>query len=180
MHFRNFLCHFSNISTSFCFFKWTNQNWWINQIKLASQSVQRSTCDRHNKDNNINSCFWKQKISWLFKESRNVFYKRHMKGKNVFLHWILLHTSENQTFQRAERFVMTHFIQNGLYERYSFISKVNKILKLNILKSLLAIGYWSRDKGGTGWACPSMSICLLLFLLFFIYITIIAHIILYK
>ena len=70
--------------------------------------------------------------------------------KDVFLHWILLHTSENQTFQRAERFVMTHFIQNGLYERYSFISKVNKILKLNILKSLLAIGYWSRDKGGTG------------------------------
>ena len=170
MHFRNFLCHFSNISTSFCFFKWTNQNWWINQIKLANQSVQRSTCDRHNKDNNINSCFWKQKISWLFKESRNVFYKRHMKGKNVFLHWILLHTSENQTFQRAERFVMTHFIQNGLSERYSFISKVNKILKLNILKSLLAIGYWCRDKGGTGWVCPSMSICLLLFLLFFFYL----------
>ena len=45
---------------------------------------------------------------------------------------------------------MTHFIQNGLSERYSFISKVNKILKLNILKSLLAIGYWCRDKGGTG------------------------------
>ena len=63
-------------------------------VKLANQSIQWRTRYRSGKDKN-NYHFWKQKLSWCEK----------------LLKWILQNISENQTFQRTEKFNMANFYE---------------------------------------------------------------------
>ena len=53
----------NNVSTNWCLFKWTNRNWWINQIsQLIKLANQKRTHDRNNKhcvkSVQIRSFFW--------------------------------------------------------------------------------------------------------------------------
>ena len=64
------------------------------------------------------------------------------KKKRTLLQWILQNILENQKFQSAEKFIE----MKGIV----ILVKVDEMY--NILKSLLATGYWSRDEGGIGWS----------------------------
>ena len=61
-----------------------------------------------------------------------------MKEEKDIVQWILQNILENQAFQRTAKFI----------EMKGIVILVKVDETNNILKSMLATGYWSRDEGG--------------------------------
>ena len=77
------------------------------------------------------------------------FKKRHMKGEKHIAEWILQNILENRTFHRKAKFIMADFYTLDFMEGIILV-KTDEMY--NILKSLLATRYWSRDEGGIKWS----------------------------
>ena len=61
------------------------------------------------------------------------------------LQWIFQNILENQAFQRTAKFIETKNIVVLVKVLEKIFVKIDEMY--NILKSLLATGYWSRDEG---------------------------------
>ena len=70
--------------------------------------------------------------------------------KNRFLQWILQNFLKSQTFHRKAMFIMADYYTVDVTEFIVISVKVDEMY--SILKILLAIRYWLRDKGGIGWS----------------------------
>ena len=70
-------------------------------------------------------------------------FKKHIrKRKKTLFQWILKNILQNQAFQKTAKFVQV--------KGTVILVKVDETY--NILKRLLATGYWSRHEGGIGWS----------------------------
>ena len=93
------------------------------------------------------------------------FKKKTWKVKNTLLQGTLQNILENRTFWRTRKFITTDFYKMDLMK--GIVILVKKDETYNILKSLLATRYCSRNERGIGWSkfllepASSMFICLL-------------------
>ena len=76
-------------------------------------------------------------------------FKTRWKKKKTLLQWIFQNILENQAFQRTAKFIETKNIVVLVKVLEKIFVKIDEMY--NILKSLLATGYWSRDEG-LGWS----------------------------
>ena len=98
-------------------------------IKLSNHSIQRHTFHRINKDNN-NSCFWKQKISWLLAEV-----KTHLIKKNI-----------NSEKDIAPMDLTEDLTKTGVSEKYR--NRTEKFITANFYEKYLGVEL----EGGIGWS----------------------------